>query len=98
MASMSIQFSKVINFLWLLSIRLIFFTNTIINFSDKNNRLQYDILILIFICVINYLNFRHLYLDSASEKMVIEEDRIVTSDSAGATVDEYMGQEFDELL
>lgn len=30
--------------------------------------------------------------------MVIEEDRIVTSDSTGTTVDESMGHEFDELL
>ena len=79
-------------------IKLVVFINTIVYFLDNNNRLQYDILILIIRYVINYFNFLHLHLDSASEKMVIEEDRIVTSDSAGTTVHKSMGQEFDELL
>lgn len=74
------------------------FINTIVNFSDNNNRLQYDILIIFISCVINNLNFLHLHLDSTNIKMVIEEDRIVTSDSTGTTVDESMGHEFDEVL
>ncbi|GAY65512.1 hypothetical protein CUMW_241700 [Citrus unshiu] len=39
-----------------------------------------------------------IFQDSTNIKMVIEEDRIVTSDSTGTTVDESMGHEFDELL